>query len=500
MAAKQTKSTNHTASHPETPSAPALRLWPADKIVRWAIDRIKPYPKNPFIHSDDQVEKIAASMMRFGVTAPMLVDEEGVLIYGHGRLRAASLLLSRGSGEFSSLPVVIARGWTDDEKRAYRIADNQLSYLSDFDMPMLKEELAVLNRNNFDMPLLGFSTDRVRQILANPKTRDPDAEAAPPPVVPVSQPGDLWLCGDHRLLCGDAGNHDDVARLFAGAGPHLLVSDPPYGVEYNPAWRSTLYRPRTNTGDPTEPGETFAALGKVSNDDQADWAGAWCISGCEVAYVWHSALKSAVSHQSLVQAGYDIRAQIIWNKAHFAFGRGDFHWKHEGCWYGVRKGGKSHWNGDRKQTTVWDIVSSVGFSTKKSGPDERTGHSTQKPVECMRRPIENNSKPGEGIYDPFLGSGTSMIAAELLARKCFGMEIDPAYVDVAVKRWQKISGRLATLEVTGAPVGASPSMAEVAISRGIEVTPEPEQEPDPEQTGALIIPSIRVDMGVEPLQ
>lgn len=460
------------ANHPPigtTPAGPALRSWPADKIAKWAIDRIKPHPQNPLIHSNDQVEQIAASMMRFGVTAPLLVDEEGVLIYGHGRLRAASLLLSRGRGEFSSLPVVIARGWTEDEKRAYRIADNQIAYLADWDMPVLKAELATLNRAGFDIPLLGFSTDRVRQILANPRTLDPDAEAQPKPVVPVSRAGDLWICGDHRLLCGDATNHPDVERLYAGTSPHLVVSDPPYGVNYNPGWRTTLYRPRTSGGDLAPPPEnSYAALGVVSNDDQVDWGGVWRASGCDVAYVWHSGVHAGVVHQSLVQAGFDIRAQIIWNKAHFALSRGDFHWKHEPCFYAVRKEGKSHWNGDRTQTTVWDIVSSVGFSTKKSGPDERTGHSTQKPVECMRRPIENNSKPGEGIYDPFMGSGTTMIAAELLARKCYGMEIDPGYVDVAVKRWQKISGRAAVLENSGA------TFAEVAQARGVDVTAERE--------------------------
>lgn len=454
----------------------SLRPWPANKVSRMRIEAIIPYPKNPVIHSADQVETIAASMLQFGVTAPLLVDENGVLIYGHGRLRAALLLVSRGRQDFASLPVVKATGWSEQEKGAYRIADNQIAYLATWDMPLLKGEVAELSRSGFDMPLTGFSGDRLRQIMANPRARDPDAEAEAPLVNPVSMPGDMWICGEHRLLCGDASNNDDVSKLFAGTSPHLLVSDPPYGVEYNPSWRSTLYRPRTHGGELEPPPEnSFAALGKVSNDHQADWTEAWRISGCEVAYLWHAGLRSAIVYQSLAQAGYDIRAQIIWNKAHFAFGRGDYHWKHEVCFYAVRKGGKSHWSGDRTQTTVWDIVSSVGFSTKKTGPDERTGHSTQKPIECMRRPIENNSRPGEGIYDPFLGSGTTMIAAELLARRCYGMEIDPAYVDIAVRRWEKISGRIATLEATGQ------GFTDVAAARGVVLeSPPPEQAKAPE--------------------
>jgi DNA modification methylase len=233
--------------------------------------------------------------------------------------------------------------------------------------------------------------------------------------------------GGHRLICGDATDGRTVNQLLGGAKPHLMVTDPPYGVEYDPAWRN-----RAGLGNTKR-------TGRVVNDDRADWREAWALFPGEVAYVWHGALHSVEVAESLEAAGYQMRAQIIWAKDRLVMGRGHYHWQHEPCWYAVK--GTGHWAGDRKQTTLWQIAS--------RGQDAETEHGTQKPVDCMKRPIENNSTPGQAVYEPFSGSGTTIIAAEVTGRLCFAIELSPNYVDVAVLRWQAFTGKAATLEATG---------------------------------------------------
>jgi DNA modification methylase len=178
-----------------------------------------------------------------------------------------------------------------------------------------------------------------------------------------------------------------------------------------------------------------ARRGKVRNDNQADWGTVWGLFPGNIAYVWHGALHATTVAESLVGHGFTVRAQIIWAKERLVMSRGDYHWQHEPCWYAVRT--KGHWTGDRKQTTLWTIAS--------GGQDSETSHSTQKPVECMRRPMQNNSNPGQAVYDPFLGSGTTLIAAETTGRVCMGMELEPRYVDVSVRRWQAFTGMTACL-------------------------------------------------------
>jgi DNA modification methylase len=200
-----------------------------------------------------------------------------------------------------------------------------------------------------------------------------------------------------------------------------MVTDPPYGVAYDPTWR---HRAGVNKS---------ARTGKVRNDQKADWREAWALFPGAIGYVWHGALHATTVAESLTKQGFTIRAQIIWAKERLVIGRGDYHWQHEPCWYAVRS--KGNWTGDRKQTTLWTISS--------KGQDTDTVHGTQKPVECMRRPILNNSCAGELVYDPFLGSGTTLIAAQTSGRTCVALEIDPAYVDVAVRRWQSFTGKQA---------------------------------------------------------
>ena len=235
--------------------------------------------------------------------------------------------------------------------------------------------------------------------------------------------GDVWQLGNHRLICGDSTDKKTVDRLLDGAKPHLLVSDPPYGVNYDPSWRAKAGINKNK-----------AKMGKVSNDDRADWTPAWKLFSGDVAYVWHGGLHSSTVEASLKDAGFVIRSQIIWAKDRFALGRGDYHWRHEPAWYAVREGKNGHWASDRKQDTVWNIP---------ARDDGGHGHSTQKPVDCMKRPIENNSSVGQAVYEPFSGSGTTIIAAEMTGRHCYAIELNPVYVDIAVKRWEDFTGQKA---------------------------------------------------------
>ena len=253
------------------------------------------------------------------------------------------------------------------------------------------------------------------------------------PEEPVTVLGDLWLLGNHRLVCGDSTSADDVEKVLNGVKPHLMVTDPPYGVNYDANWRNEADRAN---GKPIG----GRALGAVLNDDRADWREAWALFPGDVAYVWHAGNKANVVADSLIACDLDIRAQIIWAKNNIVIGRGDYHPKHEPCWYAVRKNRKGHYCGGRKQSTVWEIDKPM---------KSETGHSTQKPVECMRRPIVNNSSVGQAVYEPFSGSGTTIIAAQMEGRGCYAIELNPAYVDVAIKRWQDFTGADATLEATG---------------------------------------------------
>lgn len=273
-----------------------------------------------------------------------------------------------------------------------------------------------------------------------PGLTDPD-DIPDVPEMPASRPGDLWLLGNHRLICGDSTNAEDVGRVLNGVKPHLLVSDPPYGVDYDPSWRTRLGVPSKGL-----------ATGTVLNDDRSDWREAWALFPGDVIYIWHAALHSASFATSLEACGFNIRAQIIWDKTRLVIGRGDYHWQHEPAWYAVRKGKTGHWAGDRKQTTVWAIPH------RKSA----TGHGTQKPVECMRRPIENNSSPGQAVYEPFSGSGTTIIAAEMTGRCCHAVELNPAYVDLAIARWQDFTGNAAVHAETSA------TFADVRAQRAVE--------------------------------
>ena len=411
----------------------APQQWPADKVERRAVTDLVPYARNARTHSDEQIGQIAASIKEWGWTVPVLVDPDGGIIAGHGRVLAAQRL------GIAEVPVMVATGWTTAQKKAYVLADNQLALNAGWDNDLLKIELEDLKDLDFDLDLMGFDDDFLANMLNDPTEGLTDPDDTPEvPVNPVTVEGDVWVMGNHRIICGDSTQADTVDKVLNGVKPHLMVTDPPYGVEYDANWRGDA---KNADGSALSTG-TGRARGKVENDTRADWSEAYALFPGDVCYVWHSATKASIFSESLEVSGFDIRAQIIWAKSHFAIGRGHYHPMHEPCWYAVRKksGATAHWSGDRKQTTLWQID-----KPQKS----ETGHSTQKPVECMKRPIENNSSPGQAVYEPFSGSGTTIIAGEMTGRHIYAIELNPAYVDVAVKRWQDFTGQSATLEATG---------------------------------------------------
>jgi len=402
-----------------------------------SISELIPYPSNARSHSDAQVAQIAGSIQEFGFNNPILVDKNNGVIAGHGRLLAARKL------GLKEVPIICLDHLTDTQRKAYILADNKLALNAGWDADLLKLELGNLIDDDFDVSLVGFSDDELATILAEPTAGLTDEDDIPEALQePVSAIGCVWVLGKHRLICGDCTDALVVEKVLNGVQPHLMVTDPPYGVEYDADWRNHALRADGSTGD-------GRAIGKVENDNRADWSEAWALFPGDVAYVWHAGRHASGVQLSLESCDFDIRCQIVWAKTRFAIGRGDYHWQHEPCWYAVRRSKKGHWSGDRSQSTLWTIPHNKS----------ETGHSTQKPVECMRRPIENNSNAGQVIYEPFSGSGTTIIAAETTGRYCYAIELNPAYVDVAVKRWQDFTGEQAILD------GTNKTFSEIADGR-----------------------------------
>jgi DNA modification methylase len=446
---KPTKTSKPTKAKPAEKQDAIAQPQPiGEKHVEWTwlpIDDVRPYERNARVHSPAQIEQIKASLDTFGWQNAILVDANRVVIAGHGRLEGA-----RARGD-KVVPVVVATDLDEMQVRLYRLADNKIALNSAWDEDLLSAEMTDLAALDLNLNVTGFDGLELDKLLTHflgddgGGMTDPD-EAPEPQPNPVTVPGDIWLLGSHRIICGSSTDAATVAAVLAGAKPHLMVTDPPYGVEYDPDWRNKAERAN---------GKKIGAkaVGVVSNDDKADWREAWALFPGDVAYVWHAGNKADIVARSLNECRFAIRAQIVWAKNQLVIGRGDYHPKHEPCWYAVRDGKTGHWNGDRKQTTLWEID-----KPRKS----ETGHSTQKPVECMLRPIRNNSQPGDAVYEPFSGSGTTIIAAEMSKRRCHAVELNPAYVDVAVKRWQEFTGQEAVHEKSGATFAAIQAMRKAA--------------------------------------
>lgn len=384
-------------------------------IEQLDVNSIFPYDRNSRTHSDQQIKQIEASISEFGFTNPILIDADGVIIAGHGRLVADKNLGIRMA------PCIRLGYLTEEQKRAYVIADNKLAENAGWNIDLLRLEVADLSAAGYSLDLLGFDSKDIDQMLKHVDgtvglTDEDDVPEIDDEI--ISKTGDIWHLGRHKIICGSSTNPLDVSKLLGDVKPNLMVTDPPYGVEYDASWREKL-----DLGN--------VAKGKVLNDHIADWSDAYRLFPGDVAYVWHASLKTHIVAESLVNCGFSIRSQIIWAKSNFVIGRGNYHHHHEPCWYVVREKRSGNWTGDRKQSTIWNINKQL---------KNETGHSTQKPVECMRRPILNNSSPGQAVYEPFSGSGTTIIAAEETGRTCYAVELNPAYVDMAVKRWEKFTG------------------------------------------------------------
>ena len=392
-----------------------------------------PSPYNPRQISEDALARLAALLDAHGWVVPIIARrEDGLVIGDHQRLAANQIRQTPDS----QVPVVFLGGLTDTQAKALNIALNNQAAAGEFDIPKLADVLQAIDTGELDVPAVtGFSEAELAEMMHGLDEFGGGDDVPEVAADAISQAGDLWAMGEHRLLCGDSTDSGDVALVLAGNVPFMMVTDPPYGVEYDPQWRQ----------DAAEAGHlaySAARFGKVACDARADWSDAWALFPGDVVYVWHAGRYAVPAVLSLESCGFDVRAQLIWRKPNFVISRGHYHYQHEPCWYAVRKGHVAQWCGDRSQSTIWDI--------NPQGRDRGDlGHGTQKPVECMARPIRNHGKPGDGVYEPFCGSGTTIIACEELGRECYAIEIEPRYVDVAVKRWQKFTEQDAILEGDG---------------------------------------------------
>lgn len=391
------------------------------EIKKVSIKEIIPYEKNPR-KNDRAVEVVEKSIKEFGFLVPVVIDQNKEIIAGHTRFKAAKKI------GLKEIPCIYANDLNKGQIKAFRIMDNKAGEFAEWDLELLKQELYDLEESEaFDFT--GFSKSEITKIWDSDKEVHEDkihvdAYERAKSKTKIKK-GNLFQLGNHRLMCGDSTMKGDVDKLMTGKKNILMVTDPPYGVKYDPSWRKD-YRGETKTQN----------YGKVNNDDVIDWSRTYELFDANVIYNWHASWHTSKVQTSLEKAGYKILYSIIWIKSNFALGRGDYHWKHEPCWYAVKIGENHNWQGSRKEVTVWEINSNDMTNPER---EETWGHSTQKPVECMSKPILNNSCEGENICDPFGGTGTTLIACEQLKRNCFMMEIDPVYCQVIIDRWEKLT-------------------------------------------------------------
>lgn len=398
-----------------------------DTLETIQIDALIPYARNSRTHSDAQVAQIAASIKEFGFTNPVLIDAGGGIIAGHGRVLAARKL------GLSEVPCIRLEHLTDAQKRAYVIADNRLALNSGWDMEMLKVEFADLQELGFDLELTGFDLDEIKELLAPVGTEgltDPD-DAPPLPENPRTRPGDIWVMGKHRLLCGDSTSVSDLEKLTEGQLVDMWLTDPPYNVAYEGGTKEKLTIKNDEMGD-----EQFRQFLR-----DAYTAADTVMKPGAVFYIWHADSEGYNFRGAARDAGWTVRQCLIWKKSSLVMGRQDYHWKHEPCLYGWKEGASHLWAADRKQTTILEFEK----------PSRNGEHPTMKPVALFEYQLLNNTKGGDQVLDSFGGSGTTLIAAEKNGRVARIMELDPKYCDVIVRRWQDFTGKIATHAETGEP-------------------------------------------------
>ncbi|MCL4743280.1 MAG: ParB N-terminal domain-containing protein [Phycisphaerales bacterium] len=451
------------------------------KIEMRPIAEVKPYEQNPRLN-DDAVEAVAESIRRFGFRQPIVVDGDGVIVCGHTRWKAAQKL------GLEKVPVHIARDLTPEQVRAYRIADNKTAELAEWNMELLPIELAALQETGIDWSLLGFDQDELAKLL-DPGVKegltDPDAVPEPPDD-PVTKPGDLWVLGDHRLLCGDSSSVEDVDRLLDGQCIHLVNTDPPYNVKVEPRSNNAIAAGVTSFSrrEDLQCERSKSERGKKDRKRQARKAAASHHQGFDLArhpekskptgkmrakdrplvndfvsdeeferlllawfgnmaralepgrgfYIWGGYANCANYPPALKASGLYFSQAIIWDKQHPVLTRKDFMGAHEWCFYGWKEGAAHVFLGPNNVPDLWHV--------KKVNPNAMV-HLTEKPVELAARAMQYSSRPGEHVLDLFGGSGSTLIAAEQTGRKAFLMEIDPAYCDVIMQRWEQFTGRKA---------------------------------------------------------
>ncbi|MDP2323323.1 MAG: site-specific DNA-methyltransferase, partial [Gammaproteobacteria bacterium] len=389
----------------------------ARRIELWPLDRLVPYSRNARTHSAEQVAQIAASIIEFGFTNPVLVDSMDGIVAGHGRLLAARKL------GLVEVPVIVLDHLSETQRRAYVIADNKLAENAGWDTDKLHEALAGLEVDGFDLELLGFSDDELEEYLADPDAPPAgltDENAVPEvPETPVTMAGDVWLLGNHRLLCGDATVLADVERVLAGGLADMVFTDPPYNVNYGATMKDKL-RGTNRT---------------IANDNLGDGFEQFLRDACVnilavtkgAIYVCMSPSEIHTLQRVFCEAGGRCATFVIWAKHHFTMGRSDYQRQYEPILYGWQEGSKHFWGGDRSQADIWFV--------KK--PHVNDLHPTMKPVELVGRAVVNSSKSRDTVLDPFGGAGSTLIACEIHGRQARLIELEPKYCDVIVKRWQE---------------------------------------------------------------
>lgn len=382
------------------------------------IEELKEYARNARTHSDEQVQQIARSITEYGFTNPVLIDEDNEIIAGHGRTAAARIL------GLEQVPAIRLTGLSEAQKKSLRIADNQLALNAGWDDELLRIELEEIQALDFDLGLVGFSIEELDEILNPPTSTDEvdseDGEVTEPPEDPVTRQGDLWFLGEHRLLCGDSTQIEAHAVLLGSDKADMYLTDPPYNVDYTGGTKEQL----TIQNDSMPDGEfrRFLFDAFSAADHSLRPGGSF--------YVWHADSEGYNFRGACRDVGWVVRQCLIWAKNTMVMGRQDYQWRHEPCLYGWKDGASHSWHSDRKQTTVLEF--------KK--PLRNGEHPTMKPVDLFAYLIGNSTRKGDIVLDTFAGSGTTVIACENLDRKARVIELDPAYCDVIVQRWQDLTG------------------------------------------------------------
>lgn len=384
-----------------------------ERLEQVNIDRLVPYARNARTHSKEQILQLRASLREFGFVNPVIVDKDLNIIAGHGRILAAK------EEGITEVPCVFAEHLTEAQKRAYIIADNRLALSAGWDAEMLAVEIADLQGADFDVSLLGFNNAELNKLLSgieDVKDDDFDVDAELQKSA-ITQLGDLWLLGRHRLVCGDSTKPDTFALLMDGKQANLVVTDPPYNVNYE------------------------GTAGKIKNDNMADdkfyqfLFDAFFLTEKAMArdasiYIFHADTEGLNFRKAFSDAGFYLSGTCIWKKQSLVLGRSPYQWQHEPILFGWKKAGKHAWFSDRKQTTIWEFE-----KPKKNGD-----HPTMKPVQLIAYPVLNSSMSGSIVLDPFGGSGSTLIACEQTERVCYMVELDEKYCDVVVKRFIELVG------------------------------------------------------------